>query len=132
MPVEVGSAYDDDDWGQKIVSFRDFLARIGYDVVPEESDNHSSILSAATAPLYLAQHPLMAQFPALERDFSIPDYVWSSPLAPESMPMYHPPSTKDGFVLNVWIGSGEGQVVSPAHTVSDFISLQVENWNCAF
>jgi len=114
VPVEVGSAYDDVDWGQRIIPLRDFLARAGYDVTPQSD----KVPETASSPLYLAQHPLLSQFPALERDISIPDYVWSNPAPTAAVPMYHPPDTKDGLMINVWVGSGGGEIVSPAHTVS--------------
>lgn len=64
-------------------------------------------------PVYLAQHGLFRQFPALEADFSVPDYVFSSPEAQLVPPgvAYAPPSEP---LVNVWIGSPG--VLSPAHT----------------
>ncbi len=114
VPVEVGSAYDDVGWGQGIIPFRNFLARAGYDLTPENEEPPGTELS----PLYLAQHPLLSQFPGLERDISLPDFVWSNPPPTDAIPSYRPPETKDGIVINVWVGSGRKEIVSPAHTVS--------------
>lgn len=118
VPVEVGRAYDEVDWGQRIIPFRDFLARAGYDIEREDDDK-----SSTDSPLYLAQHPLLRQFPALERDISIPDFVWTCPSAPASMPAYRPPITEDGVETNVWVGSGKQDIVSPAHTVNTIPSV---------
>lgn len=116
VPVEIGEAYIDEDWGQQIIPFRDFLAQIGYfthDDLSGQSDPDDD------RPFYLAQHTLFNQFPELARDFSLPDYVWSNPPAPAGMPEYRPPQNEDGVLINVWIGGGR-RVVSPPHTVNSF------------
>jgi hypothetical protein len=104
VPVEVGNSYVDEDWSQQIIPFRDFLARAGFSVVPETQADYG--------PLYLAQHPLFKQFPELERDIILPDYVWNAHQGD-----YKPPDNESGILVNVWVGSGNGEVVSPAHTV---------------
>lgn len=114
VPVEIGSAYSDSDWGQRIVPLRDFLNRAGF-LTSEQSEPHRQ---AEEPPMYLAQHSLFRQFPQLEADLAFPDYVWSAPSAPVDYPMYKPPSNQEGVIVNVWIGSGSGKIVSPAHTVS--------------
>jgi len=113
VPVEEGSSYDDSDWGQRIVPFEEFLARAGFPGLCTGTMNPSR-----HRPMYLAQHSLFRQFPELEQDMSLPDYVSSAPPATASFPSYHPPDTKDGVIVNVWVGSGSGEIVSPAHTVS--------------
>lgn len=112
VPVEEGSAYDDRSWGQRIVPFEDFLRRAGFAL--DETDS----TPIESRPMYLAQHSLFRQFPNLERDVVIPDYAWSNPAAPIDSPAYRPPLNEDGLIVNVWIGSGSGEIVSPAHTVS--------------
>lgn len=62
----------------------------------------------------MAQHDLFRQFPALERDVVVPDYVFSAPEAPQDMPLYAAPPNEEGFVMNAWLGP-EG-TLSPAHT----------------
>ncbi len=111
VPVEVGRAYDECDWGQKIVPLRDFLRRSGY-LVEGETD-----AAEYGPPWYLAQTSLLKQFPQLAGDISYPDYIWSSPPSPSYMPTYRPPQNDEGLVVNFWIGSGREEVVSPAHTV---------------
>ncbi|WVQ84998.1 hypothetical protein IAT38_007162 [Cryptococcus sp. DSM 104549] len=110
VPVEIGKAYDDSGWGQKVIPLESFLARAGY-AVADHTDSDST-----AGPLYLAQYSLFDQFPELARDMSFPDYVWSCPPTPETYPTYQPPSSDDGVVVNVWIGSGESEIISPAHT----------------
>lgn len=114
VPVEEGSAYDDRSWGQRIVPFEDFLRRAGFDLNPDPVGP----APGETRPMYLAQHSLFRQFPALERDIVIPDYAWSRPKPTADCTAYQPPANEDGLVINVWIGSGSGEIVSPAHTVS--------------
>ena len=110
VPVEEGRSYDDVDWGQKIVRFEDFLVRAGF---------HNAERDTPTdRPMYLAQHSLFRQFPELESDISLPDFVWSEPPAPAGLPLYRRPETENGVIINVWVGSGSGEIVSPAHTVS--------------
>jgi hypothetical protein len=111
VPVEEGSSYDNSDWGQRIVPFEDFLARAGFFGATVEAS------FPKTRPMYLAQHSLFRQFPELERDMSLPDYVKSRPAAPAGFPSYLRPDTEDGVIVNVWVGSGSGEIVSPAHTV---------------
>ena len=126
VPVEVGEAYDQEGWGQRIIPLRTFLARAGYDCEPEhgfslepdELELDGNEEEDSSRPLYLAQHSLFLQFPQLERDFAIPDYVWSSPPTPVDVPGYKPPDVDEGVIVNVWIGSGRGEIVSPPHTVS--------------
>jgi lysine-specific demethylase 8 len=60
VPVELGKAYTDDNWGQNLFKFGDFL---------QEISKESSSTCA-----YLAQHDLFDQIPMLKNDFSIPDY----------------------------------------------------------
>nr|XP_031864415.1 uncharacterized protein CI109_000329 [Kwoniella shandongensis]KAA5531487.1 hypothetical protein CI109_000329 [Kwoniella shandongensis] len=150
VPVEIGRAYDDEEWGQKIIPFKEFLRRAGFDVqddddvvhagdegkltkqrerlrdeesvedeggADEDDSGHSTEAHGSkTPPLYLAQYGLFDQFPELARDISYPDYVWSEPPIPVDVPSYSPPQTEDGVIVNVWIGSGGSEIVSPAHT----------------
>lgn len=62
---------------------------------------------------YMAQHDLVTQFPALERDYMLPDYVYTSPPPPSDWPHYRPPATADGVTTNLWIGPAG--TVSPPH-----------------
>lgn len=95
VPVELGGNYTSEGWGQRILPFDEFLG---------------SLESEGGEKLYLAQHDLFRQFPELERDVMVPDYVYS---APEGVD-YEAPRNEEGYVMNAWLGP-EG-TVSPAHT----------------
>lgn len=111
VPIEVGHDYRSDGWTQRLMPWDDFL-----DALTGKDGN--------TPVLYLAQHNLFNQFPALRDDVIVPDYVYSSPKPPDGYPDYRPPPNEDQLVMNVWLGPAG--TVSPAHTVSDshmFFSL---------
>jgi hypothetical protein len=71
VPVETGRSYVDEGWGQKIMSFGEFLDKF--------------ILSSAesTETGYLAQHDLFRQLPALHAAVSTPDYCFLDAPPPE-------------------------------------------------
>ncbi|KAF7353640.1 Leucine-rich repeat-containing protein SOG2 [Mycena venus] len=97
VPVEVGRDYRTDDWSQKIIPWDAFLESLDAD------DN--------AQPLYLAQHSLLMQFPALRADIEVPDYVYADVPRPPGCP---PPQNDEQLVINAWFGP-KG-TVSPAHT----------------
>jgi Cupin-like domain len=103
VPVEVGTDYRTDDWTQRMMPWDDFL-----DVL-ERDQNHPRTI------LYMAQHNLFSQFPALREDILVPDYVFTAPKAPTTCPLYRPPKNEEELVLNAWLGPAG--TVSPAHTV---------------
>ncbi|KAJ7632149.1 hypothetical protein FB45DRAFT_911645 [Roridomyces roridus] len=92
VPVEVGRDYRTDDWSQKIMPWDTFLDSLD-----------------GTEPLYLAQHSLLMQFPALRGDIIVPDYVYAA-LPRQTMP----PENDEQLVINAWLGPKD--TVSPAHT----------------
>ena len=73
--------------------------------------------------LYLAQHSLFRQFPALKEDILVPDYVYCDLGPPENYRQYAPPANEERLVLNAWLGPAG--TVSPAHTVSKFRSAHL-------
>ncbi|KAG6335724.1 hypothetical protein ID866_3366 [Astraeus odoratus] len=105
VPVEIGDDYRSDEWTQNLLDWKDFICALD----PQDSSH-----THAGQVLYLAQHDLLKQFPALREDITVPDYVYASPGAPASYPTYRPPSNEDGLVVNVWFGP-KG-TISPAHT----------------
>jgi len=110
VPVEVGSDYTKEGWGQRIIPWDDFLDSM-FNQDGEGEDRET---------FYLAQHSLLTQFPSLARDFPIPSLVYSEPPALEDYPEYTPPGNEEGWVMNAWLG--KGGTVSQAHTDP--------YWNC--
>ena len=111
VPVEVGSDYRRDDWTQKMVPWDEFLASIeGVEKQRRAGDKPGPLL-------YLAQHSLFNQFPALKEDVIVPDYVYSDLPLPDDYPRYVPPANDERLVLNAWFGPAG--TVSPAHTVGN-------------
>lgn len=100
VPVEVGQDYRADDWSQEIISWDAFLGTLAQ--------------RAPERVLYLAQHDLFRQFPALRDDILVPDYAYAAPPPPADCPHYRPPPNEEQLVVNVWFGPGG--TVSPAHT----------------
>lgn len=107
VPIEVGSDYRNDDWTQKMMVWDDFLTVL---------DSQECVHQNKPDVLYLAQHDLMKQFPALRADIVVPDYIYAALECPADFPGYMPPGNDDQLVINAWLGPGG--TVSPAHTVS--------------
>ncbi|KAJ4799573.1 2-oxoglutarate (2OG) and Fe(II)-dependent oxygenase superfamily protein [Rhynchospora pubera] len=64
VPVEVGKNYVCTDWKQELITFSQFLDRIGSHKCPESTT-------------YLAQHPLFNQIRQLKEDILVPDYCYA-------------------------------------------------------
>lgn len=107
VPVEVGLDYRDEGWSQDIMPWDDFLDTL----------KHSSDDLGSRGTIYMAQHSLFRQFPSLENDIEIPDYVYADLDAPENFPSYIPPGNDQQLVISSWLGP-KG-TITPAHTVSD-------------
>ena len=107
VPIELGRSYVDEGWGQKIISFKEFIEH--YILDPK---------SSALATGYLAQHDLFAQIPSLREDIAIPDYCFTSPPPPHhSSPLAEKHSKLpplDEPLLNAWFGPAG--TISPLHT----------------
>ncbi|KAF1911451.1 hypothetical protein BDU57DRAFT_524576 [Ampelomyces quisqualis] len=110
VPIEIGRSYTDDDWGQKIITFHEFMETYML------SNEMPIPAKKASKTGYLAQHNLFSQIPSLRADISIPDYCYCSP-AP-SLPEYtahiKPVPRLNDPLLNAWFGP-KG-TVSPLHT----------------
>ncbi|KAL8671866.1 MAG: hypothetical protein Q9168_003656 [Polycauliona sp. 1 TL-2023] len=107
IPVEIGRSYTDLDWGQSIITFKDFMERY---MMTNPLD---------TSKLgYLAQHDLFAQIPSLRNDIAIPDYCYTEPpplKVPSLVTAGKPaPPQLDEPLLNAWFGPAG--TVSPLHT----------------
>ncbi len=112
VPVEIGRSYTDDDWGQKIMPFREFLGKCILDKDedrgevemggqasseagrpsgggddPAKSDTPPQETTRQTG--YLAQHDLLHQIPSLRSAIVTPDYCYLDPPPPEpGTPVY--------------------------------------------
>ncbi|KAM0755205.1 Clavaminate synthase-like protein [Meredithblackwellia eburnea MCA 4105] len=106
VPVEVGRNYTDENWGQRIVGFDEFLDSLRGHGLREEGEE-------GEGEMYLAQHDLFRQFPELLDGVLVPDLVYLSPSGEEEED-YQGPNTEEGYSLNAWFGP-KG-TVSPAHT----------------
>ncbi|KAF1931401.1 Clavaminate synthase-like protein [Didymella exigua CBS 183.55] len=110
VPIETGHSYTDSSWGQKITSFKDFMAT--YMLAPSSGEQ---VDGDAKATGYLAQHDLFAQIPSLRSDISIPDYCYASPNP--YLPINIEPSQVTRLedpLLNAWFGPSG--TISPLHT----------------
>ncbi|KAG9004797.1 hypothetical protein FRB94_002046 [Tulasnella sp. JGI-2019a] len=103
VPVEIGEDYRKDDWNQELMDWEHLLNRLSSQNVERNQPT-----------VYLAQHSLFNQFPALRADIEVPPYVYSVPPVPADYPTYEPPTNDEQLVINTWIGPGG--TVSPAHT----------------
>ena len=103
VPVELGRSYTDADWGQKIMTFNQFLD----DYIL--NDNPPTIG-------YLAQHRLFKQIPYFRGDFAIPDFCYTTPPPPQpGTPLHGKGLTQTGDpTAVVWFGPAG--TISPLHT----------------
>ncbi|KAI1749927.1 hypothetical protein F4782DRAFT_541942 [Xylaria castorea] len=138
VPVEVGRSYVDEGWGQKLITFGDFLREY---IDPTTSlddstqDRHDSSKASTggetkgsgnskdgedTPPpqqskpiiAYLAQHQLFTQLPALRDDILIPDYCYTSPPRHPTDAGIDQPEL-EAPLLNAWFGPPG--TISPLH-----------------
>ncbi|EMR90924.1 putative domain-containing protein 5 protein [Botrytis cinerea BcDW1] len=111
VPIEVGRSYVDSGWGQKIVTFKDFMTK--YMLSPSNEGE-------AKETGYLAQHNLFSQIPSLRNDITIPDYCYVYPPQPHSScspalkEKYAQMSELEEPLINAWFGPAG--TISPLHT----------------
>ena len=111
VPVEVGKTYTDQDWGQRIIPFKQFLQE--YILLPSPQ---SSKVEAARKTGYLAQHDLFSQIPALRNDISTPDYCYTTSSQYDTSDTDKEEKEDDisDPLLNAWFGPCG--TISPLHT----------------
>ncbi|KIN08636.1 hypothetical protein OIDMADRAFT_153164 [Oidiodendron maius Zn] len=106
VPIETGKSYVDANFGQKIVTFKEFL--------------HNNILNPSNQAerSYLAQHDLFSQIPSLRQDIAIPDFCYTPAPGPHpDSPFFeeHSKLPKLTEVLqNAWFGPAG--TTTPLHT----------------
>lgn len=111
VPVEIGGNYLLDDWKQVLMSWDKFLSSLHFeDQAPPEKGKL----------YYLAQHNLFMQMPALQDDFSVPDYAYASLVSDGRS--HIPPSNENQLIVNSWLGPRG--TVSPPHTVRRFFFMR--------
>lgn len=103
VPVELGRSYLDEGWGQKIMTFKEFLDT--YLLNPKDP-----------SIAYLAQHDLFKQIPVLRHDVVIPDFCYTNPPPPAPGTSLHGSDIRslDEPLLNAWFGPSG--TISPLHT----------------
>lgn len=111
VPVEIGRSYVDDGWGQKIITFRDFL-RDYIDSSAFDSPSPTGS-SGPRSVAYLAQHQLFTQLPQLRNDILIPDYCYTAPPSHPTDPSQDQPELETPM-LNAWFGPPG--TITPLHT----------------
>jgi len=133
VPVEVGSDYAAAGWSQRMMDFEAFVDALERaeeeeeDEAGREGEQGREKEAGDERPerretLYLAQHALFRQLPALRRDLPLPDLVYAPPALGDDGRAYVSPRGDDGdeVVLNAWLGPGG--TTSRAHTDP--------YWNC--
>jgi hypothetical protein len=128
VPIEIGRSYTDESWGQRIITFGDFVEKYMLEC-REEKGETTELDREETQIGYLAQHDLFAQIPSLRNDIAIPDYCYSVPPAPTLSPLHslEPSSAQSPIpndeehetadsqiLLNAWFGPAN--TTSPLHT----------------
>ncbi|KAF2973400.1 hypothetical protein GQX73_g140 [Xylaria multiplex] len=133
VPVEIGRSYVDEGWGQKLITFGEFLceyidptslASAECHTNPNKKgndderrygnqSNSETVDNPASNPIaYLAQHQLFTQLPSLRNDILIPDYCYTSPPAHPTDARIDQPEL-DEPLLNAWFGPPG--TISPLH-----------------
>ncbi|KAL9006074.1 MAG: hypothetical protein Q9188_001147 [Gyalolechia gomerana] len=102
IPVEIGRSYTDAEWGQSIITFKEFMEKYMMSEAPDPSRLG-----------YLAQHDLFSQIPSLRNDIAIPDYCYTVPPGSAGTGKLPPPQLEEPL-LNAWFGPA--RTVSPLHT----------------
>lgn len=117
VPVEVGRSYTDEGWGQRIMTFKEFMDTYLLDRTANGPEKSAIKEEIANGIGYLAQHDLFNQIPSLRSDISTPDYCYTVPPAPApGTPLASKPTQPklEEPLLNAWFGPAG--TVSPLHT----------------
>lgn len=120
VPVELGKSYTAANWGQKIMTFKEFMSThvLNSRSTPRShagsETGEASVENGSEPGLtgYLAQHTLFSQIPELRNDILTPDYCYTSP--PPPPPTVIPPAQLEDPIVNAWFGPSG--TISPLHT----------------
>ncbi|KAI0965147.1 hypothetical protein F4678DRAFT_453604 [Xylaria arbuscula] len=128
VPVEIGRSYVDEGWGQKLITFGEFLHKyIDPTSLPATTDQRTTDPNSSSKDTnpenrketpspkptaYLAQHQLFTQLPTLRNDILIPDYCYTTPPHHPTDPRIDQPEL-DAPLLNAWFGPPG--TISPLH-----------------
>ncbi|KAL9060771.1 MAG: hypothetical protein Q9162_000475 [Coniocarpon cinnabarinum] len=86
VPVELGSKYTDDEWGQQILDFGTFLSQHLCGLRKERDTSYDSPETQEALPRgYLAQHEFFEQMPTFYKDIRIPDYCFVTSMIDKSL-----------------------------------------------
>ncbi|CAH0473695.1 unnamed protein product [Peronospora belbahrii] len=115
VPVEMGSSYLGEDWGQELMTLNEFLDRHIIPSLAKHKDNSDDDVTRTKPSLpkklgYLAQHRLFDQIPALRRDIIIPDYCNVQRIEDDDA---EDVNEDEDIAINCWFGPGG--TVSPLH-----------------
>lgn len=119
VPVELGKSYTTADWGQRIMTFKEFMnthvlnprSTPRFQAGGEAGEVSVEDESEPSPTGYLAQHTLFSQIPELRNDILIPDYCYTTPPPP---PAIVPPAQLEDPLVNAWFGPSG--TISPLHT----------------
>lgn len=106
VPVEIGRSYVDQGWGQKLITFGEFLR----EYIDPSLSNTKYV--ADKPVVYLAQHPLFSQISSLRNDVLIPELCYTSP--PHNTDHSIDQPELDEPLLNAWFGPPG--TITPLHT----------------
>lgn len=113
VPVEVGRSYVDEGWGQRIVSFGEFLREYIDPSLSSAEPAEVNHLHQSKPTAYLAQHQLLLQLPQLRSDILIPDHCYTTPPRHPTDPSQDQPELEEPM-LNAWFGPPG--TITPLHT----------------
>ncbi|KAH8862552.1 Lysine-specific demethylase 8 [Schistosoma japonicum] len=110
IPIEIGTKYTDDNWGQKLLTINQFI------------DKYFRLTNNIKG--YLAQYEIFSQIPELQNDICIPDYCTvTGDLYTEVNDVIHnyDDNNMNSIEMNIWFGPNG--TISPLHHDNDRANL---------
>ncbi|KAK4475882.1 hypothetical protein MN116_000656 [Schistosoma mekongi] len=106
VPIEIGTKYTDNNWGQKLVTINQFIDKY----FKLTNNNNNSIKG------YLAQYDIFTQIPELHNDICIPDYCNVTGDDDDNNN-----NNMNSIEMNIWFGPNG--TISPLHHDGDRANL---------